>query len=145
MHQHIFLGLNSFPQTVACSSCNIIIFEIYFTLPTWRMQSRLLLRCQPHIPLTTYWMTCDTTESRRIIGSLQYLLMTRPDISFCVNMLSQFMHRPTDLRMQAAKRVLQNLLLLYSIYCNLYSIHLSRKIYIQPFSTVLPYECCLSI
>nr|KYP45810.1 Copia protein [Cajanus cajan] len=35
--------------------------------------------------------------------------MTHLDISFVVNRLSQFMHRPTDLHMQATKRVLRYL------------------------------------
>ena len=39
----------------------------------------------------------DNTEFRRVLGSLQYLSLTRPDISFAVNKLSQFMHRPTHL------------------------------------------------
>ena len=37
----------------------------------------------------------DSTKFRRVIGSLQYLSLTRPDISFVVNKLSQFMHKPT--------------------------------------------------
>ena len=37
----------------------------------------------------------DSSEFRRILGSLQYLSLTRPDISFAVNKLSQFMHKPT--------------------------------------------------
>lgn len=37
----------------------------------------------------------DPTEFRAIIGSLQYLLLTRLDIAVAVNKLSQYMHRPT--------------------------------------------------
>ena len=37
----------------------------------------------------------DPIEYRTIIGSLQYLSLTWPDITFAVNKLSQFMHRPT--------------------------------------------------
>ncbi|KAI9160317.1 hypothetical protein LWI28_007044 [Acer negundo] len=37
----------------------------------------------------------DATEYRQVIGALQYLSFTRPDIAFAVNKLAQFMHRLT--------------------------------------------------
>jgi hypothetical protein len=36
----------------------------------------------------------DSIKFRRIMGGLQYLSLTQPDISFVVNKLSQFMHEP---------------------------------------------------
>ncbi|KAJ0833725.1 putative RNA-directed DNA polymerase [Helianthus annuus] len=36
----------------------------------------------------------DATPYRKLVGSLQYLAFTRPDISFAINKLSQFMHNP---------------------------------------------------
>jgi hypothetical protein len=51
----------------------------------------------------------DSSHFRRIIGSLQYLTLTRPDISFAVNKLSQFMHRPTITHWTAAKRLIRYL------------------------------------
>ncbi|GKV51107.1 hypothetical protein SLEP1_g57782 [Rubroshorea leprosula] len=51
----------------------------------------------------------DPTEYRKIVGSLQYLNLTRPDICFATSKLSQFMHSPTDLHWQAVKRVLRYL------------------------------------
>ncbi|KAL6347693.1 hypothetical protein AAG906_026222 [Vitis piasezkii] len=38
----------------------------------------------------------DPTEFRAVVGSLQYLLLTRLDIAFTVNKLSQFMHTPSS-------------------------------------------------
>lgn len=52
---------------------------------------------------------CDVTSYRRLIGSLQHLALTRPDISFALNKLAQHMQHPTDITMQAAKRVLRYL------------------------------------
>jgi len=51
----------------------------------------------------------DATRYRRTIGKLQYLSLTRPDISYTVNKLSQFMHVPTDEHWKVVKRVLRYL------------------------------------
>ncbi|CAA7042096.1 unnamed protein product [Microthlaspi erraticum] len=51
----------------------------------------------------------DATEYRMVVGSLQYLSLTRPDIFFSVNKLAQFMHRPTNEHWKAVKRVLRYL------------------------------------
>ncbi|KAG7552793.1 Integrase catalytic core [Arabidopsis thaliana x Arabidopsis arenosa] len=51
----------------------------------------------------------DPSEFRTIVGSLQYLLLTRPDIAFAVNRLSQYMHCPTTSHFEAVKRVLRYL------------------------------------
>ncbi|KAM2925447.1 hypothetical protein FF1_042962 [Malus domestica] len=49
----------------------------------------------------------NPTEYRSLVGGLQYLTWTRPDIAFAVNQLCQFMHAPRDQHFQAAKRVLR--------------------------------------
>jgi len=51
----------------------------------------------------------QVTEYRRIVGSLQYLTLTRPDIQFAVNKLSQFMSSPKPLHWTAMKKVLRYL------------------------------------
>ncbi|XP_062178926.1 uncharacterized mitochondrial protein AtMg00810-like [Phragmites australis] len=49
----------------------------------------------------------DATEYRRLVGSLCYLVHTRPDPAFCVEFVSRFMERPTQEHMTAVKRILR--------------------------------------
>lgn len=49
----------------------------------------------------------DSSSFRQVIGSLQYLQSTRPDIAFVVNRLAQKMNRPTEEDWIALKRVLR--------------------------------------
>ncbi|XP_019082506.1 PREDICTED: uncharacterized protein LOC109125377 [Camelina sativa] len=51
----------------------------------------------------------DSSVYRATVGSLQYLTLTRPDIAFAVNRLSQYMHQPRTLHWEAVKRVLRYL------------------------------------
>ncbi|XP_019081896.1 retrovirus-related Pol polyprotein from transposon RE2 [Vitis vinifera] len=50
--------------------------------------------------------SCDAIEYRRTIGSLQYLLLTRPYLDFAVNRLAQFMHKSTVTHWQHVKWLL---------------------------------------
>lgn len=52
----------------------------------------------------------DPSLYQKLLGKLIYLTITRPDLSFTVHNLAQFMQRPTTVHMQAAKRVLRYLL-----------------------------------
>ena len=52
---------------------------------------------------------CDATEYRQVLGLLQYLSFTRPDVSFVVNKLSQYIHQPSTAHWAAMKRVLRYL------------------------------------
>ncbi|KAL5761960.1 hypothetical protein ACOSP7_018224 [Xanthoceras sorbifolium] len=48
----------------------------------------------------------DPTVYRSTIGALQYLIYTRPDISYIVNKLSQFLNSPKQPHWLACKKVL---------------------------------------
>lgn len=56
----------------------------------------------------------DPAPFQKLVGKLIYLTVTRPDVSFSVQLLSQFMHRPTTVHMQAGKRLLRYLLGTYN-------------------------------
>ena len=49
----------------------------------------------------------DPSEYRSVVGALQYLTITRPDLAFAVNQVCQFMHRPTNSHWMAVKRILR--------------------------------------
>ncbi|CAL1367579.1 unnamed protein product [Linum trigynum] len=51
----------------------------------------------------------DHAAYRRLVGRLLYLTVTRPDITHGVNILSQFVHAPTQAYMDAAQRILRYL------------------------------------
>ncbi|KAG8491907.1 hypothetical protein CXB51_015260 [Gossypium anomalum] len=51
----------------------------------------------------------DATLYRSIVGALQYVVITRPDIAFSVNKVCQFMHKPSELHFKAVKRILRYL------------------------------------
>lgn len=46
---------------------------------------------------------------RSIVGALQYVVITRPDIAFSVNKVCQYMHKPLDVHFKAVKRILRYL------------------------------------
>jgi hypothetical protein len=72
--------------------------------------------CRPmSTPMVTNWkklsasdsQLVDATGYRQLIGSLMYLVNTRPDICFAVNTLSQYMVEPRSVHWIGAKHVLR--------------------------------------
>lgn len=51
----------------------------------------------------------DVHLYRSVVGSLQYLAFTRPDLAFTVHKVSKFMHNPLDTHWLAVKRILRYL------------------------------------
>lgn len=51
----------------------------------------------------------DPVKYRQMVGALQYVTLSRPDITFAVNKVCQFMHSPTTNHWSAVKRILRYL------------------------------------
>ncbi|KAK2986043.1 hypothetical protein RJ640_000293 [Escallonia rubra] len=51
----------------------------------------------------------DPTKYCSVVGALQYLTITRPDIAFAVNRACQYMHSPSEEHWVAVKRILRYL------------------------------------
>jgi histone deacetylase 1/2 len=51
--------------------------------------------------------TEDSFRCRSIVGGLQYLTLTCPDLSFAVNKVCQFLSHPTDVHWEAVKHILR--------------------------------------
>jgi histone deacetylase 1/2 len=49
----------------------------------------------------------DAKNYRSVVGALQYLTLTRPDISFAVNKVCQFLHAPTDIHWMTVNGILR--------------------------------------
>ncbi|XP_068302823.1 secreted RxLR effector protein 161-like [Pyrus communis] len=49
----------------------------------------------------------DDNVYKKLVGSLLYMIATRPDIMFAVSLLARFMHGPTKKHLGAAKGVLK--------------------------------------
>ena len=59
---------------------------------------------------------------RSLVGALQYLTSTRPDLTYPINLVSQYMHNPTLSHMSLVKRILR-----YVQATSHYGLHLLRK------------------
>lgn len=66
---------------------------------------------EPHTHLTLHASDSLTnpTKYRTLVGSLQCLGLTCPNVAFAVNRLSRFMHKPTSHHWQTLKRALRYL------------------------------------
>ncbi|KAK6145332.1 hypothetical protein DH2020_022152 [Rehmannia glutinosa] len=49
----------------------------------------------------------DTTMYRQLVGSLIYLTLTRPDISFSVGVMSRYMQNPKKTHLEAVRQILR--------------------------------------
>ena len=58
---------------------------------------------------TTFEILENAGRFRRLVGKLIYLTVTRPDITFTVGLISQFMHQPREIHWKASLQILSYL------------------------------------
>jgi len=120
---HYFLGIE-----VQSTSMGLMLRQHKYTLDILTRAG--MLSCKPVIaPIFTSKATIlpnplfsDTTRFRQIMGALQYLIFTRPDIFFAINRVCQFMHAPIDSHWAGVKRILRYLRGMTS-----YDLHITRS------------------
>ncbi|XP_068319739.1 uncharacterized mitochondrial protein AtMg00810-like [Pyrus communis] len=108
---HYFLGVE-----VSHLSSGLRLTQNKYTLDILKRSN--MLECKPcptpvaaktSLSATSGSPLPDASLYRQIVGSLQYLTLTRPDISFAVQTVAQFMGRPTTDHMDVVKRILRYL------------------------------------
>jgi histone deacetylase 1/2 len=104
---HYFLGIE-----VTKTAMGLMLSQHKYTLDIIRRAGMSLCKAAdtPASSSSKLLQTSDTlysdpTRYRQIVGVLQYLTFTRPDICYAVNKVCQFMHSPTDGHWSLVKRI----------------------------------------
>jgi hypothetical protein len=109
---HFFLGIEVLRQ----SSGGLVLTQRKYALELLRRAG--MVKCQPATtPMTVTdplsistgvpLLPDDATRYRSVVGGLQYLTVTCPDLSYAVNRVCQFLHEPRDVHWAAVKRILR--------------------------------------
>ena len=110
-HLHYFLGVEVIPTSTG------LFLSQHSYIRDLLSRYKLDGAKPTHTPLSTFEtlqlydgsVATDSIIFRSVIGALQYLSLTRPDISFHVNRLAQFMHKLIHSHWSAVKRLLRYL------------------------------------
>ena len=108
---HHFLGVN-----VHRNTAGLFLSQEQYALEV--LDRANMLNCHPvttpidtssNLSSTDGNLLSNPTHYRSLAGALQYLTLTRPDISYSVNKVCQFLHSPTEAHWTAVKRILRYL------------------------------------
>ena len=131
-HLHYFLGLQ-----IEYSSDGIFVHQSKYAKDL--LSKFHMMDCKPcSIPcafpqsfaLAVSPLLSDPTAYRSLVGALQYLTFTRPNLCYAVQKVCQFMSKPSQLHLVAAKRILRYLM---------GTLH--KGIYLRPGSLTLSAYC----
>ncbi|GJR16365.1 putative reverse transcriptase domain-containing protein [Tanacetum coccineum] len=81
-------------QSAGLSNCNLV-------------SSPMVTSSSPSLDDNTAFF--NPVKYRQVVGSLQYVTLSQPDIAFVVNKVCQYMHAPTENHWSAVKRILHYL------------------------------------
>jgi histone deacetylase 1/2 len=109
---HYFLGI----EVDSSSSGSLILRQRKYALELLARAG--MLKCSPATtPMSSSERLCsvdgdalsseEATQYRSIVGGLQYLTVTRPDLSFVVNKVCQYLSEPRTPHWAAVKRILR--------------------------------------
>ncbi|XP_043694399.1 uncharacterized mitochondrial protein AtMg00810-like [Telopea speciosissima] len=107
---YFFLGIEVIPQTKGVLLCQGRYIKDL-------LERKGMRDCKPiSMPMATSppsdtggALMADPTHYRSIVGALQYVTLTHPDVAFSVNRVCQFMHAPTESHWAMVKRILRYL------------------------------------
>ncbi|XP_071683827.1 uncharacterized mitochondrial protein AtMg00810-like [Lolium perenne] len=108
---HFFIGLE-----VTHRDRGLIMTQKKYSMDL--LQQARMLKCKPIVtPMSStdkitavdgeLLSSADATEYRSIVGGLQYLTITHPDISYVLNRVCQYLHEPRDNHWSTIKRILR--------------------------------------
>jgi hypothetical protein len=106
-----FLGIEVARNSVGIFLCQRkYALDIISEISLLGAKPAMTLHEQNHkLALTTGVSLKDPTQYRRLVGRLIYLTITRPELSYCVHTLAQFMQQPKQGQWDAALRVIRYL------------------------------------
>ncbi|XP_062113115.1 uncharacterized mitochondrial protein AtMg00810-like [Humulus lupulus] len=108
---HYFLGIGAYKDDIGI----YLSHEKYISELLQKFDMKHLKLCPTPmtagkpIPVNDGEPLLNPTIYRSVIGALQYLIHTRPDISFTVNKLSQLLESPTIAHWSVVKRIMRYL------------------------------------
>nr|XP_016472837.1 PREDICTED: uncharacterized mitochondrial protein AtMg00810-like [Nicotiana tabacum] len=108
---HCFLSIQAVPTSHGLhlsQQKHIVDLLLKFHMHTCK-PLRTPLASRTSISLMDGELLSDPSEHRSMAGALQYLTMTRLDIAYAVNVVSQFMHAPCTTYMHCVKRIFRYL------------------------------------
>jgi hypothetical protein len=109
---HYFLGIELYSP----SPGRLVLHQRKYALEL--LAHAGMLKCSPVTTpmLDSEWMCSadgdalsseEATHYRSLVGGLQYLTMTRPDLLFVVNKVCQYLHEPHTPHISAVNRILR--------------------------------------